>query len=150
MSNENVHMHLAVVDTENPPNQEPVAANQNPAQGVAAGGPVAGNVENPAPPQVQVVIQEPSQVALDHAQPTPPVVVAAAVIDVPHAVPPNPLQPPVPAAGIVPIPVVIPPAANGNPIHLPLMRTLYGFPDGLMEGEHGEGEDAHDSDDEEA
>ncbi|KAG8779582.1 hypothetical protein FRC12_024065 [Ceratobasidium sp. 428] len=123
-------------------NQEPVAVNSNPAQGLDAGNPVTGNVQNPALSQAQAVIQGLNQVALDHEQPAPPVVVAAALTDVPNVAPPNSIQPPVPAPGLAPAPMTIPPAANGNPTHLPLKRTLCGFPNIPIEEEHSESEDA--------
>ncbi|KAG8790331.1 hypothetical protein FRC12_012158 [Ceratobasidium sp. 428] len=93
------------------------------------------------------MIQGPNQVALHHVEVAPPIAAAAAIIEVPNVVLPNLPQPPIPAPELAPVPMVIPPAANDNPIHLRLMRTLYGFPDIQMEEEHGEGEDAQDSDD---
>ncbi|KAG8721393.1 hypothetical protein FRC09_007955 [Ceratobasidium sp. 395] len=140
MLNENNHMHLAVVDTENAPNQEPVAVDQIPA----AGNPVGGDGQNQALPQAQPVIQGPNQVVLGHVQPAPPPVVAAAVINVPNVALPNLLQFPIPALGFGPALMPTLPAVNGNPINLPLMRTLYGFPNIPMEDEHDEGEDVQD------
>ncbi|KAG8722897.1 hypothetical protein FRC09_005500 [Ceratobasidium sp. 395] len=122
-------------------NQEPVAVNSNPAHSVDAGDLVVGNVQSPALPQAQAMIQGPNQVAFDHEQPAPPVVVAAALTDVLNVTLPNPIQPPVPAPGLALAPMAIPPAANGNPIHLSLKRTLYGFPDIPIEEQHSESED---------
>ncbi|KAG8697473.1 hypothetical protein FRC09_007852 [Ceratobasidium sp. 395] len=119
-------------------NQEPVALNQNPAQGIVAGNPVVENAQNPALPLPLAVMQGENQAALNHMQSMPPAVVAAPVANGLIVMPPNSAQPAVPVPALAPAPVVMLPAVNGNPIHPPLMRTLYGFLDIPMEDEHGE------------
>ncbi|KAG8695250.1 hypothetical protein FRC09_009278 [Ceratobasidium sp. 395] len=118
-------------------NHEPLAINQNSAQGVTAGNLMAGGPEDLTPPQAQVAIQGPNQVALDHVQPMPPVG-AAVIVGAPGAALPGPPQPLVLAPEPAPPLMIIMPAANGNPAHRPLMRTLYGFPNILMEEDQDE------------
>ncbi|KAG8723096.1 hypothetical protein FRC09_004749 [Ceratobasidium sp. 395] len=126
------------------PQPEPVAINQDLVQGI----PVAENAQNAVLPPMQL-IQGVNQVVFDPMQPTPPVA-GAILIDMPNPMPvvPNILQLPVqmPVPALVPAPVANAPAANQNQIDLPLMRTLYGFPDIIIEAENDEGGEAQDGD----
>ncbi|KAG8721394.1 hypothetical protein FRC09_007956 [Ceratobasidium sp. 395] len=121
-------------------NQGHLVVDQDPAQAVAVGDPIPGNVDDATHPPVQVVVQGPNQAVLNPAQPVPPVV--AAVLDnIPDAALPGPPQPPVPAPGPVPLLVAVPLAVNGNLVGASLIRTLYGIPNILVEeGDEGDGE----------
>ncbi|KAG8771782.1 hypothetical protein FRC12_003413 [Ceratobasidium sp. 428] len=126
------------------PQDEPVAINQDLVQGI----PVAENAQNAALPPMQV-IQGANQVIFDPTQPIPPAA-GTVLIDMPNPMPvvPNLPQPPVQIPGPAPAPTLVAnaAAANENPVHLPLMRTLYGFPDIVIEEENDEGEEAQDGD----
>ncbi|KAG8794001.1 hypothetical protein FRC12_000876 [Ceratobasidium sp. 428] len=154
MSNENMHIDLGAMNMEgdtqsSTPNHGPAVVNQDLAQGVAANIPVADNVQNPVFAPAQIVIQGPNQAILDPAQPVPPVAVAVAVVvDIPNAALPHPPEPPVQAPEPAPIPLIFPLVANGDPADGPLMRTLYGFPNILIEAADGEGVGAQDGNDE--
>ncbi|KAG8723094.1 hypothetical protein FRC09_004747 [Ceratobasidium sp. 395] len=140
MSNQNINIDPAMIDTEIASNQEPRTSERDLTRDAATGIPVAENTQDPGSLIAQTAIQGPNQVALYPTQHVLPVAAGAVMVDLPNAVlvVPEPPQPLVHAPEPTLAPMVIAPIPNGIPVHFPLMRALHGFPHIATEEEHAE------------